>query len=261
MKNRKLLTVFLVGLICGAVSMTTACGAKTDSRTEAQAEVQEEADSASTDEQDAKEKTDAETDASAGEESETAGANNEKSAAELLQAFLNNEIPAETNGASTYIGEDQTEFYLKDLPYTEDTNDWEAFSAGGWKDLDNDGEEELILNGPYGGMYLDAADGKVSVLASGEGTASVLMYGKYDHVFWVVHADTMHAGREIYHMDRYIGGGNIQESCELSAEFENSPDDTFHEDSTFMFRGEQISMEEFQKLKDEIFAAYYSAQN
>ena len=29
------------------------------------------------------------------------------------------------------------------------------------EDLDNDGEEELILCGPYGGKYLDARDGEV----------------------------------------------------------------------------------------------------
>lgn len=176
----------------------------------------------------------------------------------LLDAFVNNEIPAEANGASTYSGEDQSEFYLKDLPNAENADEWEAFSVGDRMDLDNDGEDELILNGPYGGMYIDAADGKVSVLAAGEGTASVLMYAKYEDAVWVVHADTMHEGREIYHLDRYSGSGNIQESCELSAEFEDSPDDTFHEDSTFTFRDKQISMSEFKELRDEMFADYYS---
>ena len=30
-------------------------------------------------------------------------------------------------------------------------------------DLDNDGENELILNGPYGGMYLDVIDGNLYI--------------------------------------------------------------------------------------------------
>ena len=33
----------------------------------------------------------------------------------LLDAFVNNEIPAEANGASTYSGEDQSEFYLNTI--------------------------------------------------------------------------------------------------------------------------------------------------
>lgn len=189
---------------------------------------------------------------------ETQNAESTQSSAALLDAFIYNEVPAETNGTSTYSGDEQTEFYLKDLPNAEDADEWEAFSVGDRLDLDNDGEDELILNGPNGGMYIDAANGKVSVLAAGEGTASVLMYAKYEDAVWVVHADTMHEGREIYHLDRYSGGGKIQESCELSAEFENSPDDTFHEDSTFKFRDKPISMSEFKALRDEMFADYYA---
>jgi hypothetical protein len=52
--------------------------------------------------------------------------------------------------------------------------EWDAYSIGEKTDLDNDGENELIINGPYGGIYLDARDNKVYEFASGEGSALIL---------------------------------------------------------------------------------------
>lgn len=42
-----------------------------------------------------------------------------------------------------------------------DTSKQEVYSVGDKTDLDNDGEDERILNGPYGGIYLDARDNRV----------------------------------------------------------------------------------------------------
>jgi hypothetical protein len=52
--------------------------------------------------------------------------------------------------------------------------EWDAYSIGEKTDLDNDGENKLIINGPYGGIYLDARDNKVYEFASGEGSALIL---------------------------------------------------------------------------------------
>lgn len=40
-----------------------------------------------------------------------------------------------------------------------DSQDEDSYSVGDRVDLDNDGIEELILNGPNGGMYLDVCKG------------------------------------------------------------------------------------------------------
>ncbi len=78
----------------------------------------------------------------------------------LLDAFLDNAVPA-------YYNDDERVLMFEQLPMYEE--DWAAYSVGERIDLDNDGEREQIMEGPYGGLYLDARDQKVYVFAEGEG--------------------------------------------------------------------------------------------
>ena len=165
----------------------------------------------------------------------------------LLQQFLDDEIEA------TSIYEDGTErtFKYSDLPHEDD--DWESYSYDDdcFVDLDNDDENELILNGPYGGMYLDARDGKVYVLAEGEGTAGTLSYAEYEGLIYIVHSDTSHGGRQIHIFDRYEDG-EVVETFNLCAEYWDNDFDYYDQDSDFTFKDEKITMEEFEALRKEI---------
>ena len=126
---------------------------------------------------------------------------------ELLDAFLAGEIPA------YYDYKEETTIMYDQLPHDEE--DWECYSVGERIDLDNDGEVEQIVNGPYGGKYFDARDGKVYVLAEGEGK-------------------------------------NV-DAFKFGAEYWDSPDDKYDEKSKFIYRDEEISMSEYEELKEEIF--------
>ncbi len=170
---------------------------------------------------------------------------NSRESEELLDAFLAGEISA--------IREDNGEASLNFDELPVDEEDWYSYSVGERIDLDNDGENELILDGPYGGMYIDARDGKVYVLAAGEGTAGVLSYTDYDNATWIVHRDTSHMGRQIYWLTRYDGDGNIADEFQLGAEYWDSPDDKYDENSDFTYRDAKISMEEYETLLSEIF--------
>lgn len=166
---------------------------------------------------------------------------------ELLDAFLANEIPAIYNNYN-----DEEEFIMFDsFPFDEE--DWFSYSVGERIDLDNDGENEQIVDGPYGGIYFDARDGKVYVLARGEGTAGVLSYTNYDNAVWIVHGDTTHGGRQMYWLAKYDGEGNIADEFQLSAEYWDSPDDKYDENSDFTYRDEKVSMKEYEALSKEIF--------
>lgn len=163
---------------------------------------------------------------------------------ELLDAFLAGGIPAYyDNGADT--------IWMSDLPYNEE--DWYSYTVGERIDLDNDGENEQIVDGPNGGMYFDARDGKVYVLEEGWGTAGVLSYTYYDNAVWIVHSDILHGGREMYWLTKYVGGENIADEFLLSAEYWYSPDGRYHEDSDFTYRDKEISMTEYEELRKEIF--------
>ena len=69
---------------------------------------------------------------------------------ELLNLFINGSISA--------ISSVDSAFYITDLDM--DSGEWDSYSIGERVDLDNDGENELIIYGPYGGIYLDARDKK-----------------------------------------------------------------------------------------------------
>ena len=165
---------------------------------------------------------------------------------ELLDAFLAGEIPA------IYDNEERSVIMFDWLPADEE--DYLGYSVGERVDLDNDGENELIVNGPYGGKYFDARDGKVYVLAEGEGTTGVLFYTNYDNAVWIVHSDTTHVGRQMYWLTQYDGEGNIVDEFQFSAEYWDSPPgEKYNENSDFTFRDKKISMQEYEALGKEIF--------
>ena len=163
----------------------------------------------------------------------------------LLDAFLASEIPAIFNDR------DELVIMYDQLPHDED--DWECYSVGERIDLDNDGENEQIVNGPYGGFYFDARDGKVYVLATGEGTSGVLSYADYDNATWIVHSDTTHVGRQMFWLTQYDGKGNIVDEFKLMAGYWDSTDDKYDENSDFTYRDEKITMREYEELREEIF--------
>ena len=159
----------------------------------------------------------------------------------VLDRFIAGEIPA-TNGNWT--------FYSTDL----DLSSGYQYSLGERIDLDNDEKNELIING-FGGtsMYLTVINGKVRVLAHGEGTGGVLSHTLYDGDQWIVHSDTGHAGRQIYKLERYSGPGNLVDTFTLSAEYWNSPNDRYDENSTFEYRDQKITMQEYEEWKETLF--------
>lgn len=159
---------------------------------------------------------------------------------ELLDAFLANEIPA-------LCEDEKVTIMWSDLDY----EDYEIYSVGERADLDNDGEDEQIINGPYGGMYLDARNNKVYILAEGAGMSNWLSYTYYDNAAWIVHSDTEHAGRKMYWLTKYDGDGNITDEFQLSAEYWDSPGG-YDESSIFTYRNEEISMAEYEALRKEI---------
>jgi hypothetical protein len=140
-------------------------------------------------------------------------------------------------------------FYFTDLP--NDPEDWESYSVGDRADVDNDGENELLVNGPYGGMYIDVRDGQAYVLAEGEGTAGELTYASYRGVTYICHLDISHGGREVFMMDEYNGDGEIVNSTSLMAEFWELG--YYDETATCHFGDEEITTQQYEKLRNEIF--------
>lgn len=170
---------------------------------------------------------------------------------DLLDKFLAGEIGADGNGE---YGEGT--FYISDLQM--DVEDWASYGVGEKIDLDNDGENEQILYGPYGGMYLDASDGKVKVFASGKGTAIHLSYTYSEGEYWIVYSDTMHVGRKYYNLEKYSGAENLVESASLQMEYEDYDES---KPLTYSFNDNEITEAEYEQLYQKYFESRDKADN
>ncbi len=163
---------------------------------------------------------------------------------ELLDSFINGLADAvdSEDSAST--------FSVNDLNL--DSQEWDAYSIGEKVDLDNDGENELIINGPYGGIYLDARDDKVYEFAAGEGTALVLSYTYYKGAAWIMYSNRSSAGFEFYHMEKFEGADNLTAEMNFGEEFDPNNAEA---GIKYTLDGAEISYDEYTELCSKIFAA------
>ena len=136
-----------------------------------------------------------------------------------------------------------------------DSEEWDAYSIGEKVDLDNDGENELIINGPYGGIYLDARDNKVYKFVEGKGTALILSYTYYNGAVWIMYSNISSAGFEFYHMEKFEGADNLTAEMNFGEEFDiNNPEAGVK----YTLNGTEISYDEYTALCNKIFAAEVS---
>ena len=161
---------------------------------------------------------------------------------ELLDLFINGSISAISSGDSA--------FYITDLDM--DSGEWDSYSIGERVDLDNDGENELIICGPYGGIYLDVRNNKVYEFAVGEGDALMLSYVVYNGSTWIMYSNRMHTGYEAYHMEKFEGADNLV--AEMNFHEELVDEDNVEGEEKYTLNGTEISYDEYFQLCSKIFA-------
>lgn len=175
-------------------------------------------------------------------------ADSEATAEEILDLFINGVINAAgaTDLAPT--------FYITDLNM--DSEEWDSYSIGDKVDLDNDGEDELIINGVYGGIYLDAHDNRVYEFARGGGTALKLSYTYYNGDIWIMYSNRMNAGYEFYHMEKFEGADNLVAEMNFGEELidRHNPESGIK----CTWNGAEISYDEYTAFCGKIFAAEVS---
>lgn len=147
-------------------------------------------------------------------------------------------------------GKEWGSFNISDIYF--DESDYMGYQVGDLFDVDNDGEDELLIFGPYGGFYVDY-DGKGFVdFAGGNGTAVMLDYVEYDGAVWIYYYDICHGGRRCYDFYKYNGCHNIVDHFDLYVDWDDDSDE-YDENSEFIYRGQKITMEEYEKLLTDIF--------
>ena len=167
---------------------------------------------------------------------------------ELFAAFERDWIPA------IRITEDgQEETFLFSSILKEDGAKNRYLDYGERADLDNDGQEEMILSGPRGGMYLDARDGRVYVLGECNEVYFSMSHVKYEGVTYIVDESTWQRGIYIYNMYEYNGNGEVVDSFSLTGLYAQEDHDDETVEDEFTFKGEKITQDEFETLREEIF--------
>lgn len=174
-------------------------------------------------------------------------ADSKRTAEELLDLFINGSIGAVDSTDLT------SAFYISDLNMN--SGEWDSFSIGEKVDLDNDGENELVLNGPYGGMYLDARDNRVYEFAAAGGTAVILSYTYYNGAVWILYSNRSSAGFEFYHMEKFEGADNLVAEMNFGEEFDINNAEA---GVKYTLNGVEISADEYTALCSKILAAEVS---
>ena len=128
-----------------------------------------------------------------------------------------------------------------------------SYSIGEKMDLDNDGENELIIRGTYGGVYFDARDNKVYAFARGDGDANILSYTYYNGEIWILYSNSVNEGAESYHMEKYEGADKLVAKMNFSEKFAdaNNP----KAGKKYVLNGKEISSDEYAAFASKIFAA------
>ncbi len=165
---------------------------------------------------------------------------------DLLNLFMQGEIPAyrretDDNGIPYY----ESPFYVTEM-YSGVELKYE------YTQLDNDEDDELVIEGPYGGEYLDARDGTVYVMACGQGTAIVLSYAEYDGRKWLVYSDTTHGGRTCYTFFRVDDTGAVVEEFTLNKFYWDYPQEPDGPNTVYEYNDEPISKEEYNAILEQI---------
>lgn len=114
-------------------------------------------------------------------------------------------------------------------------------------DVDEDGKDELLVTTLfYGYNIYDVRDGQLVLLDCGDGTAAACgVYEGNGHVY-VSHSDFSHAGRKLLTLTRYDQNGNVIETISINAEYWDSEEDVYDENSDFTYNGQKITMQEYE---------------
>jgi hypothetical protein len=164
--------------------------------------------------------------------------NEDTTSNDLLDMFLNDEIEA-----IDLLHDGQT-FKISDLNIGDEDN-YMSYKIGARVDLDNDGKDEQIIDGLYGGMYLDAIDGKVVVFAEGDGTGRVLGCIVNDGV-WIEYSNCTHDGYWYVELEKYYGSSYLAQSVSFYMEYPSASNGFTHE--MYCIDDEEVTRKKFDAM-------------
>ena len=165
----------------------------------------------------------------------------EKDAVEYVEEI--NDIPEEG-----YVTRNYEEIY-KDI-----TCDEEWWGKNEYIDIDNDGQEELIVHGYAGAkLFIDVIGETVYVLLRTDSTTDNAVVSELSGKQVIQRTDLLHAGREMYRVMEYDACGCLVKYFTLSVSYEG---DAYMENDLFMYNDRIISMDEYETLVNSMKAIH-----
>ncbi|SFU81708.1 hypothetical protein [Butyrivibrio sp. M55] len=130
--------------------------------------------------------------------------------------------------------------------YAESFDDLGEKPEAYYYDVDSDGEDELLVVGPYYGFDIyDVINGEFTCLDCGGGIATICDIYAGEGKAYVVHTDFGHVGRQNIEFALYGSNGEKVESFEISAGYPDK--DNYDENSMFLLNDKEITMQEYEK--------------
>ncbi len=134
--------------------------------------------------------------------------------------------------------------------YNDITSGEDYWGETKYVDFDNDGEKELIIRGYCNScLFFDVIGNIVYRVFKTSGTGDVGSVAEIKETRVIARTDLTHVGRNIYHITQYDSCCCIIDWFTLSAGFEGS---SYTAEDEFYYRGREISMEEFEAIRDMI---------
>jgi hypothetical protein len=166
---------------------------------------------------------------------------------ELYERFFNGEVGAISE--NSIYGEDNRDGFYYDTVISFYAENGENIPKIEWFDLDNDGKDEPYWNDHFyneGIVAIDARDGKLYAIAVGLNSKYIVYKGETYLV--TMFSDSIMKQNNFRKMN-----ANWDIVDEFDLEAYSSVDDVFDENSDYCYRGESITMEEFESLSKAYF--------
>ena len=169
--------------------------------------------------------------------------NKQESKDDLFDLFLNGKIDAEVISED---GRDSLNASSLDL----EGDEWDSYHFYDYRDVNNDGDTELMLSGPYGYSFFDIRDNKVILFEDGQGTGATCILSYYKDTYWIVQA---HAWEEFddFSMHRYEGS-TLAETIRFGSDEDENGEKYFYRSLPDSDEIEKISESEYNELIDSI---------
>ena len=163
---------------------------------------------------------------------------------DLFGLFLDGKIDAEAVAELEYV--DPINASALDL----EGDEWNSYHFYDYRDVNNDGDAELVLSGPYGYSLFDIRDNKVVLFEDGLGTGATCILANYKDAIWVVQA---HAWEEYddFSMHRYEGS-TLAETIRFGSDEDENGEKYFYRSLPDSDDIENISESEYNELIDSI---------